>query len=110
MPRLSKIQSKEALKDIDIDFGDGDILHLTLDGSRFTVGFLDRLQALDDSDIPTFAHMFFSLVTDWDLTDDEDVKLPRDASTIEALRIDTMMQIVVKIRESQNPNPETSTS
>ena len=110
MPRLSAIQSKESLKDIALDFGDGDILNLTLDGSKFTVGFMKRLQTIDDNDVPAFADAFFSLVKKWDLTDDKDKVLPLTTETVELLRIETMLEIVTKIRESQNPNPETSTS
>lgn len=108
MPTLSAIQKHDAIKTVPIDFGDGDILTLTLDGNLFTVGFLKRLQALDESDLPAFADMFFSLVTGWDLTDDAGEPLPLDQSTIESLRIETFVAIVKRINESQNPNPETS--
>ena len=108
MPTLSAIQKSAATKDVAIDFGDDNILNLTLDSSKFTVGFLKRIQALDESDLPAFADMFFSLVTGWDLTDDDGTPLPLDQSTIESLRIETFVAIVKRINESQNPNPETS--
>ena len=108
MPKLSSIQKSNALREVPIDFGDGEVLTLTIDGNLFTVGFLKRLQALDESDLPAFADMFFSLVKAWDLTDDNGKVLPFKQSTIESLRIETFVAIVKRINESQNPNPETS--
>lgn len=116
MPKLSKIQAADITEDIDIDFGGGEVLHLTIYPNKFTQRRINELQALgdaaeDDDDVDyhgEFARLFFEGIKEWDLEDDAGAVYPFTAATIEELAIPTMSRLTSAINEALRPDPKPS--
>lgn len=108
MPDIKKVQKADETRDVDIDFGDGEILHLTVFPNRITGKRRRALAELDDDDTEGYAALFFDIIKEWDLTDGKEV-LPFNADTVDLLSIPTTIRIFTEIGEAANPNQKTST-
>jgi len=106
MVKLSAI-SKQETRPVAIDFGDGDVLNLTIDPSAITLAWTDRTAELTKNpDIVAIADHFFIAVKDWDLTDEEGTVLPLDDSTIGALPVGVFLHIMSHLGDSLAPKAE----
>lgn len=103
MVRLSAIQ-QENIKTITIEIADEEVA-FKVDTNALTIGWDRRFNnAARAGDISGVADTFFSLVKDWDITDDDDEKLPLDESSVDLLSIATFTQITQLLLEELDPN------
>lgn len=106
MPKLSSIQNAEKVEPVEVNFGDGEVLHLKVYPNRFTQRRQIALEQLDDESdtyYEDFADLYFEVLKEWDLTDDGGKVLPFDADTVELLSTPTMLRIGEAVGESINP-------
>lgn len=109
MPKLSSIQ-RETTKEVVIPFDD-ETLTMTIVPSKVTVGWQRKASELSKAnDLPGIADLFFSVVKDWDLTDDAGAKIPLDASGTDQLSIEVFVGLMDKMVEAQRPNDETTSN
>ncbi|MDQ3540648.1 MAG: hypothetical protein M3440_08175 [Chloroflexota bacterium] len=104
MPKLSNIQKDDETKKVDIEEWD---LTVVCYPNRITGKRRRELQDLDEDDTERYAELFFDVIKEWDLTDDNDVVLPFTAETIDALSMRTTIRLFTEIGESVNPDPKT---
>lgn len=114
MPKLSQIQKANETKNVTIDFGDGETVNLVVYPNRITgtrrrqLNELDRAEELSDDEQERYADLFFAIIKEWDLTDEQEVPLPFTVETIELLSVPTTIMIFSEISDAVNPTTKTS--
>ncbi len=107
MPKLSRIQKADETREVEVDFGDGEILNVVCYPNRITGKRRRELQQLDEDDTERHAELFFDVLKSWDLEGDDGTVLPFDADTVDMLSILTTIRLFTEIGEAVNPDPKT---
>ncbi len=108
MPKLSRIQKVDETREVEVDFGDGEILTVVCYPNRFTGKRQRELRAVDDEDYERQAELFFDVLKEWDLEGEDGKVLPFNAETAELLSSATTVRIFTEIMETISPDPKRS--
>jgi hypothetical protein len=104
-------KNRAELQEVFVDFGDDGDLTVVVDPNVFTVAYQRRLhQAVETNDLGAVCDLFLESVKRWDMVDEDGNELPVSPETVDLMHVNTFLELVTKINESQNPKEETSTS
>lgn len=109
--KASRIAQTNETAKIRLDFGEDGDLNLEFDPRKLTVGAVKEMSAAGrEQDYGRLAEIFFDILTDWDLLDDDGEKMPYTEEAINALGFVTFINIVAEMGKLYDQMQATSTS